>query len=269
MSRDRIGISSACWYPDTVENSLVQVGRAGFRTCEIFVNTFSELSGPLLKKQIEIRDHYGLQIKSIHPFTSFAESSFLFSTYERRFYDSLDFYRQYFAYAAALEAKILVIHGMKSPNGLPIEVYAERFAKLIEVGREYGIDVCHENVAMHCGEDPDYLAQMRRIIGSDFHTVLDTKQAKRAGFAPQDFLRKTGDSIRHIHISDYDDRKDCIPPFEGRFDTAGFLTDAERTGYTGDYIIELYRWGWTNASQLTAAGERLRKKLAAVSSNSA
>ena len=85
----RIGMSSSCFYPEETEVSLRRIGESGAKTAEIFFNTPSELQGDLLRELCAIRDHYGMEIVSIHPFMSFAEGFWLFSEYERRFRDRL------------------------------------------------------------------------------------------------------------------------------------------------------------------------------------
>ena len=73
------GLSTACFYPMTTEESLERTGALGFRTAEIFFNSFSELGGPILKKLEETRARYGIDVVSVHPFTSFAEGYIFFS----------------------------------------------------------------------------------------------------------------------------------------------------------------------------------------------
>ena len=79
-----IGASSACFYPDVTENSLERLGRLGIKTAELFLNSPSELKDEFVKTIIDIKNKYGINIVSLHPFQSFAESFYLFSNYERR-----------------------------------------------------------------------------------------------------------------------------------------------------------------------------------------
>src|SRR5699024_2335222 len=84
-----------------------------FRLFEVFLNTFSEFTLDYLRQLRNVADAYGAEIKSVHPFTSGYEGFLLFSEYERRFEDSLEFYKQYFDAANCLGASIVVLHGQR------------------------------------------------------------------------------------------------------------------------------------------------------------
>ena len=126
----RIGVSSSCYYPLETEKSLVRLGEMGVKTAEVFFNSPSELTGGLFREICEIKSYYGMDIVSFHPFMSFAEGYFLFSSYERRFYDSLEMiYKPCFEAAAKLGAKYVILHGARGKKTIPDEEYAERFFK--------------------------------------------------------------------------------------------------------------------------------------------
>jgi len=88
---DRVGISSACYYPLTTEESFYKLCNAGIKCVELFFNSPSEITDSYVNDLRKWQTEYGINIPSVHPFMSFAESFFLFSSYERRFYDILDF----------------------------------------------------------------------------------------------------------------------------------------------------------------------------------
>lgn len=87
------GISTACLYPEKLENSLEKLISLGFRTFEVFLNTWSEFQPPYIEKLKETTEKRGCRICSIHPYTSGYESCLLFSNYERRFWTALVFMR--------------------------------------------------------------------------------------------------------------------------------------------------------------------------------
>jgi sugar phosphate isomerase/epimerase len=76
-----LGISSACFYPLETEASLELIGKNGIKTTEIFFNSFGELKDPFVKELLHIKNNYGIEIVSIHPTFSLAESFMLFSGY--------------------------------------------------------------------------------------------------------------------------------------------------------------------------------------------
>ena len=88
-----IGVSTACFYPEETERALRRCGEMGVRCTEIFFNAPSELDGAFLRELVQIREAYGIRVAAVHPFTSRIEPYLLFSGYERRYRDGLDFYR--------------------------------------------------------------------------------------------------------------------------------------------------------------------------------
>ena len=253
----RIGMSSSCFYPQETEASLRRIGEAGAKPAEIFFNAPSELAGDLLRELCAIRDHYGMEIVSIHPFMSFAEFFYLFSDYYRRFTDSLEMYKHFFAAGAELGAKWFVRHGATKLTVDKAD-YAERLWKLNETAKPFGMRVAHENVVHFVGEDPAFMAYLHRQLGDDFHMVLDLKQSRRAGVDPFAFIEQVGPQIEHVHISDSDPYRDCLPPGKGSFPFPKLFAALQAQGYSGKFIIELYRQNFDDEADLTAAQQFLR-----------
>ncbi|MDR0314425.1 MAG: sugar phosphate isomerase/epimerase [Oscillospiraceae bacterium] len=252
------GLSTACFYPMPTEKALEKVGELGFKTSEIFFNSPCELNTDFLKELKAIKDYYNIDIETVHPLASFIESYMFFSEYERRFYDSLEIYKKYFEAANQLGAKAVVMHGAKSTVNTNFDMYCERFSKLINAGESYGVTVAHENVVKSVGESPSALQKMRDTIGYSFKIVFDIKQSLRSGYDPLEFAQSLGDIMVQIHISDHNSTRDCIPPGEGVFDFKGLCDIMSGHGYSGNYIIELYRSNFKNDNQLTGAYEYLK-----------
>lgn len=257
----RFGVSSACFYPQETENALIAAGECGFRNVEIFLNSHSELEDEFVDKLLLIKEKYNLNIVSLHPFASFAESFYLFSNYERRYADILPLYDKFFEVTARLGADIFVFHGAKIPGSISDDEYCKRFSHLIEMGKKHGVRVCQENVVYHKSESPEYLRMMKEKIGDDFSVVLDIKQAHRAGHTPYDFIDAVGESIVHVHISDRNAEKDCITPLKGEFEFAKLFDAMNRVGYDGKYIIELYEWSYKDKSEITEAYNKLNNMI--------
>ncbi len=248
-----IGISTSCLYPLETEKSLDTLGKIGVDSCEVFLNSPSETTLQFAKILIRIRDEYGMKISAVHPFSSFAETYMLFSAYQRRFDDMLEFYKRNFEVTAALGASFSIIHGALTGAKISDAEYLDRFAKLVEEGKKSGIKVCHENVNRHLCESPDFAKKMKAFLGDDFNLVFDVKQAVRAGFSPIEFAEKFKNDIVHIHISDHTNTSDCIPPGKGNFDFRKLMEIMNSAGYKGDYIIELYRENFGNVDDLQAS----------------
>lgn len=257
--KNSTGVSSACFYPLETEKSLELAGEYGFHTVELFLNSHSELEDSFVNELISIKDKYNLDIASVHPFASFAESFYLFSNYERRYTDILPLYDRLFEVTAKLGADIFVFHGAKIPGTISDEEYCRRFSHLIEMGKKYGVRVCQENVVHHRSESPAYLKMMKDTIGDDFKVVLDIKQAHRAGYSPYEFIDALGKSIIHVHISDRNSEKDCIPPLTGEFDFPKLFNEMKKIGYKGKYIIELYYWSYEDKKEIVESYQKLIK----------
>ena len=99
----KAGISTACLYPQPIEEALYDLALGGVTMVELFINTHSELKRSFVAALSDILHRFEVQCCSLHPFTSEIETMMLFSAYERRLLHSgkiilpLLFYR----YAAA------------------------------------------------------------------------------------------------------------------------------------------------------------------------
>lgn len=222
---------------------MAKLTNMGFHLFEIFFNTYSELRQDYLNNLKSILDTTGSSVKSIHPFTSGFESMMFFSDYDNRFTDSIEFYRRYFEAANHIGAKILVLHGQRDYllSKLSEQEYFERYALLYEAGRHCGIQVAQENVNRFRSEDPGFIRRMRDYLGNGCCFVLDIKQAVRAGKDPFEMCDAMGDRLVHIHLNDNNEKSDCLLPGEGNMDYARLMNQLTEYGYSGDFIIEVYR----------------------------
>lgn len=247
----KLGVSTSCYYPLETELSLEEIGKAGIKTTEIFFNCESELKDSFIDILCDIKDEYGIEVTSVHPTMSLAESFMIFSAYERRFYEGLDSYRRYSEIAARLGAKYIIMHGGK-PNGiLSDQEYCERYMLLKEATLKNGVTVLQENVAKHRAGDIEFLRSMTEILGSDAEFCMDIKQCIRSGYAPLDFFNEFHKNIKHYHISDHSLAGDCLLPLRGKFNFKEFFSIVSKTGYDGAFIIEVYRNAYKEYSEIT------------------
>ena len=96
-----IGASSACFYPLETEKSFQLLAERGFRNIEIFFNSPSETNASFIKELKTIKDSYGVNVTSVHPYESFGEGYNFFSRYYRRYEDACENYKRFFSAAAA------------------------------------------------------------------------------------------------------------------------------------------------------------------------
>lgn len=256
----KIGISTACLYPMLTEKALEEVGKSGIKNVEIFFNSTGELEKDFVSQLKTIKDNFGLNIISVHPTFSLAESFVFFSAYDRRKDEGLEVFKRYGEITAELGAKYVILHGGK-PNGiLSDRQYFDRFGEIAAAVKLNGGTLLQENVVKFRANDLGFLKKMCDYLGEGADICLDVKQSIRGGYSPFDAVKLLRGNIKHIHLSDNSPDKDCEIPFNGTFDMIGFLEYAEKCGYKGNCIVEVYRDAYNDYSDLFSSVERLRKE---------
>lgn len=256
-----IGVSTASFYPLETELALEEIGKMGVKTSEIFFNAQCELKGSFIDMLLNIKNHYNINISSVHPTMSLAESFMIFSAYERRFYEALDSYLRYSEIAAELGAKYIILHGGK-PNGiLSDEEYCERYMQLKEAALRNGVTVLQENVAHHRAGEIEFMRSMKDILGEDAEFCIDIKQTIRCGYDPIELTREFLLNTRHYHISDHSTASDCMLPLKGKFDFNTFFDILKNYGYNGSLIIEVYSNAYREYREIADSYNDITKKL--------
>ena len=251
----RCGISTACFYPlDTVE-SLKKLADSGVKVIELFFNTDSELEDAYLGKLLGIIKDADIDVSSVHPYTALMEGFYFASEYGARLEDGLRRYRRYFEVCQVLGSDKLVFHGDHDYNvdKFPIEQYAENCKCLAALGHQYGVTLCHENVAYCRLGWPERVNTLTPLLGKDAAFVLDLKQARRKNILVCDMLTAMNGNIRQVHISDYRDGENCLAPGRGSFDFADFFRELATAGYDEDLIIELYSDNYASLDELISS----------------
>ncbi|MCM1024705.1 MAG: sugar phosphate isomerase/epimerase [Prevotella sp.] len=257
----KAGVSTACLYPLELERAFRQLAENGVKTAEIFVNSHCELSDPYRGEMLAVQREYGVDVVSVHPFTCGIEPMMLFTAYERRVTDMLDYYKNFFEYMNLFGAKFFVLHGNKNLNPFPDERYFERFLRLQETAEQFGVCAVQENVSRCTGGSLDFLKKMKAALGDKAAFVLDTKQSHRAGTDPIDMVRALGGNIRHVHYSDFGMAGDCLKFGFGEYDNKSLFAELKKCGFDGSLIIELYRGSYENAADLADNCVKLSKAL--------
>lgn len=235
-----LGISTASLYPLETEMALEILAKNGIRYTEIFFNCNYELTDSFVGHLKGIADNYGVNIVSVHPTMSLAESFMLFSNYQRRLNEGIEAFKRYGEICAKLGAKYTILHGGK-PNGiLSDEEYCERFCLINDAVKTGGGILLQENVVRFRAGELEFLKMMQKNLGDDVGFCLDVKQSIRGGYSPFDVISAVGKNIKHLHISDNNGQKDCMLPGDGNFDFNRLKAEMEKLDYDGAYIIEVY-----------------------------
>ncbi len=244
------GLSTACLYPQETEKTFEYYCKNGVKAIEIFFNTFSELETGYVKELRAMGDAYGSKVVSIHPFTSGFEPFMMFTDYPRRFNDALELYKPYFEVCSLLGSDILVFHGDRREGRFSSQQYFERYARLYELGQNYGVHVAQENVVRCRSHSAEFIAQMKEALGGHVSFVLDTKQAVRAGEDLYDMIDAMGENIIHVHLSDHTVQQDCLPIGKGTLDIGKLLKKLKTLQFDRSIIIELYRENFDSNNEL-------------------
>lgn len=257
----KAGISTACLYPMLLEESFSTLLNLGFREFEVFINTFSEMKPDFVRALRNKVYNSGSHVQSVHPFTSGYESFLLFSDYERRFLDGLEFYKRYLEVCNLLGANILVLHGKRADyHSYENETqYFERYSILYQLGKKYGVTVAQENVNQFLSDEPEFILNMKQFCGKDCAFVFDIKQAVRGGQDPFKLCSAMGDRIVHIHMNDNKPGSDCLLPGNGTMNYTDFIRMLKGFHYDGDLIIEVYRRNFKKADDLLQAKRVVEK----------
>ncbi len=262
----KVGISSAVFYPMESEKSFDKLISAGFSTAEFFYNCEYEISDEFIEYLSKKVNDGGMEIISVHPFTAFAEGVFLFSDYTRRTEEQMNKYENTFRQMQKLGAKYFSFHGDRAFKGLSddfcklTERDAEMLRTLSSRAKKYGVTVCLENVSWCKSANISYIREVYDAV-PEIGFTLDLKQARRAGVSVDEYISAMSDRIKNIHVSDFDDASDCLPPGEGKFDFSKFFKRIKNTGYSGDVLIEVYSSNFSKTDQLVKARNFLEKKI--------
>lgn len=246
----KIGVSTACFYPEETETALEKLSMAGINAFEIFFNADCELRGEIYGKIRSTVLENNLSVLSVHPYTSAVETMSLFGDYPRRLAEITDTYKRYFEIMNELGAKVFVLHGALKSAICSMELYFERYSLLYEEGKRWGVTVAQENVSYCKGGSLEFLKEMKSTLKENCGFVLDVKQALRGRIDPFEIMDTLGDSLVHFHLSDHTDSSDCVPVGKGNFDFLRFVEAVKRTGSSGNIILELYRSGFGDIKEL-------------------
>ncbi len=248
-----LGVSSACYYPLSTEQSLINLGQAGINTTEIFFNSNFERTLPFVNEIAKITQHYGIDVVSLHPSLSFAEPYYFFSEYDRRFDEYREEFKLYYDAAARLGSKYVILHGDRlcEFSKISAEEYCRRFMIIADDAKKAGVTLLQENVNKYRACRPDFIKKMRKLTGDKVDFCLDIKQAIRAGYTVDEVVNAMSGKIKHIHISDSNSRCDCMLPQNGNFDFKGFFTKIKKEeNYGGDFMIEVYSNAYSDVIQI-------------------
>lgn len=260
----KAGVSTACLYPRLLEECVYDLAVNGISHIEIFVNTDCELTKTYMSSIADTLKRFEVSCRSMHPYTSPMEPMMFFTPYERRVDDAIEYYKKYFNAMNILGADIFVFHGNKRILPVSCEFYCERFFKLSEAAKEFGITVAQENISRCTCGSLEFMKEMVKNLGDSAKFVLDTKQAVRSGESSFDILRTLKNHVVHVHISDHGEAGDCLQIGKGRFNIKKLMGILAEESPDCSVMLELYRNNFDGISDLTENYSKLNKMIEAV-----
>jgi sugar phosphate isomerase/epimerase len=262
--KNKIGISTACFYPEPTEKAFDNICKLKVPVCEIFINTYSETKINFLHEIKLKADDNNIKIVSIHPYFSAYESFLFFTDYDkRRFFDSIDLYKQFFEAAQFLGSDYIIFHGLSGAQmRLPVEEYSERFLLIDNEARKYNCELLHENL----GTINEYIQDLRDV---NIRFTLDFKQSAHRGYDVPERIEKMGENLAHIHLNDMiaisetktNKTEDCRLPLAGDLDYRKIFGMLDDINYIGSFIIEVYRYNYKSLTEISDSIEKLREFL--------
>lgn len=259
-----IGISTASFFGrELTEDTFDIVKDLGFRTCEVFLTTFSEYREDFAKLINERKN--GLEIYSVHTLNQQFEPE-LYNMMPRTREDCEYFFKQAARAAGILGARSYTFHG---PARLRGRCYAFDYQRLgtrteelckILAAEGNGCELAYENVGWAFFFNPEYFARLREISPS-VKACLDIKQAMQAGLHAFDFLDCVKDRLINVHLCDYDETGQLSVPGKGNFDFVELFVRLADIGYDGPLMMELYSKNYNNYNEIGEGREYLMECL--------
>ena len=91
---------------------------------------------------------------------------------------------------------------------------------------------------------------MSAYLGDGVEFTFDVKQCVRAEIDPFEMFDAMSKKIRHVHLSDNDESRDCLIAGQGRFDTSKLFDRLYSIGYDGAVLLEVYRHNFKEEKEL-------------------
>lgn len=259
-----IGISTATFFGKSLtEDSVRLIDDLGIPVCEIFLTTFSEYEKDFVDLLAARKG--GLRVYSIHTLNQHFEPE-LFNPADRTRKDAEVWFGKAAYAAKTLGAEIYTFHGPArlKPRKRYVLDYpwiAARLRALDAVLKEQGggARIAYETVHWTYFNSPAFIRELHAHYG--VATCLDIKQVMQSQISLDDYLAAMGDSIRNVHLCDYDDSGRLAVPGKGTFDFVSLFRRLVDLGYNGPMMMELYSGDYRNFDEVLAGYEYLNQCL--------
>lgn len=248
------GVSTASLFlRKNTEDALPLLEVLGVKTAEVFLTSFSEYGYPFADILKERKGN--LHINSVHDLNTGFEPQ-LFAAHPRVRADAFGWMEKVLQSANALGAPYYTFHGTarvkratRQPNADNFPKMIEGFARILDVCRIHGIDLCLENVEWATYNRPSVFATLAKELPT-LRGVLDIKQARISGYPYEEYLTEMGERLAYAHVSDINDMGKMCLPGQGKFDFDTMVKRLKDVGFDGALLIEVYEDNYADPIEL-------------------
>lgn len=249
----QVGISTASLFKryDTI-GALKSFNENGVNCAEVFLESFCEYNKKFGKKLKKVKGD--VKINSIHTLTTQFEPQ-LFSENLVARKDSFNFLTSTLECAKEIGAKNYTFHGgvnfKKLPFKINYEKHAELTQKVIDLCKNYGVNLAYENVHWAYFNHLGFFKTLKSLT-SGLKCTLDIKQAWQSRLEYKDLIEEMGEDIVTVHISSIDKNgKMCLPlSKDSTVDFEDLFKRLKDVNFNGAILIENYFNDYSDESQL-------------------
>ncbi|HEY89614.1 MAG TPA: sugar phosphate isomerase/epimerase [Thermoflexia bacterium] len=239
MHPRRIGVSTACFFPQTLtEETLAIIAELGFSVTEAFLQVDGEYNAAFAAKLDRQRHATGVQIHSLHITAMLFD---LWSAYPRMRQETRDRFLRALEVAARVEARAITWHGLRYGLDNPrlVAAFLESLAWASEQAQQAGVTLCVENVSWCYLRRPEHVQKLL-ASGLPCGFTFDVFQAAESGVDPVALLQAMGDRLTTVHLSDYaPEGARHLLPGQGTLDWDAVLHALQELHYQGPLLLEV------------------------------
>jgi sugar phosphate isomerase/epimerase len=209
-----------------------------FSGVELHLKTPSQLFNISKEKLEKLSIKHQIPILSIH---SPPYENFLFQFLIKRDKILFKTWKNTLELAKYLNSEVVVIHPF--PFLLRKEKTKFDFENLLSKIKNSNIKICIENMPKLVFFSPHILITPEEFKNfcskNNCFQTLDTTHSKTENIEPADFFRINKDYIKNIHISDYKNGRQHLPPGKGEINFKKLFENLKKANYQGFITLEL------------------------------
>lgn len=255
----KLGISTACFFTKLLtEDSFKEINKLGVDGVETFLTTYTEYEKEFI--DLLIKNKGDIFVHSVHTLNTQFEPQ-LFNDADRTRLDAEKLFIKVCDGANRLGATCYTFHGQSrlknKAYNIDFDKFSKKVSRLVEIAKGYNVTLTYENVHWALYNYFGFFTELKKRV-SDIYGVLDIKQAMQSKVSYEDYIRDMNDSIKTVHLCDYDSNGKLFMPGKGEFDFVKLFSSLKNLKEEPFYILEVYAGNYTNYSEIQASLDYLR-----------